>query len=140
MASDSHHANTDSIQLGFNGCNDTLVSGTASGVPFGENDTLSNMQHSHNNGAGIATVDNLCTRFRIMPDAIAAAKCNVGDKDKSLVAMVLHHRAMVHILVTLGYHDQDNPFSKGKVVQFIGGLEFSAESILRSWDESAGEY
>jgi len=131
----SHVSSTSGVPFDANNTALQLSSHVSStgGVPFDANNTAL-QQLSHNNSTGMASLEALCEGFGIGPNTITAAKCNPVDKDKSLLAMVVHHRAMVHILVTLGYHDRNNPFTKGKVVKFNNGLELLVENVLQSFD------
>lgn len=114
---------------------------------LGENGASLNAQNPQPNamqtntlGPGMA-IEAVCAQFGIAPDVIKAAKCNsANDKDKNLLSMVLNHRAMMQILVTLRYHDRNTTPKKKKIVQFSSGMELSVESLLQAFDWSFQSY
>jgi hypothetical protein len=84
------------------------------------------------------TVENLCQYFSISADLRATAKYN--EKDKSLVTMVLNHRAIEVILEKLGFFRGENALNKAKTVVFAGHQELSLETALRLFDWSFDSY
>jgi hypothetical protein len=101
-------------------------------------------QHSNENALAAdtlirdASVNTVCRNFGITDETVAAAKYQ--EKSKSLSAMVLNHRAMSSILVTLQFCGESIPLAKGKVVKFNDGLQLSTENILRAYDWSWDSY
>lgn len=133
---------TEEVPFGEDDASPTVQSphhnGYIDGIPFdenGESNTLSDLQHKDICG----TVAELCSRFGITPDVVAAARYN-AEKDKSLVAMVLNYRAMSRILLKFGYYDENNSFVKAKIVKFGGGLEFSTGDMLKSFGWTIATY
>jgi hypothetical protein len=88
-----------------------------------------------------AAVDNVCRQFNITSDTIAAAKYD-QERAKTLLAMIVNHRAMASILVTLQFHDPESrtPYAKGKTVTFNDGLQLSTEDVLWAFGWSWESY
>jgi hypothetical protein len=113
-------------------------------VTLEENDMSRNLLPQQTNVMQTSTVgpgtgiEAECAKFGITTAMIQAARCN--DKDKSLLKMVLNHRAMVDILVLLGYHKPNIPPRKKTAVEFSNGMKFSTENFLRSFDWTFQSY
>jgi hypothetical protein len=86
-----------------------------------------------------ATMEAVCRHFAVTDDEITAAYYQ--ERAKSLLAMVLNHRAMSYILVKLQFQDPQSQIpSKRKVVKFSEELQPSTEDILRSFKWSWDSY
>lgn len=61
--------------------------------------------------------------------------------NKSLLSMLLNHRAMVHVLMQLGLYElRGLAFSSLKVAKYPGGLELIAQDVLREFGWSVDSF